>query len=115
MTQTYDAIVIGAGVMGASIAFHLAERGLKVAILSGARPRIALSGNGEGLILSPGAPAGALLEVVSRRRGVAELATVLLDAQDAHALLISVSLPGTADAGPLGRVAAPGANTCSKP
>jgi glycine/D-amino acid oxidase-like deaminating enzyme len=33
MTQTYDAIVIGAGVMGASIAFHLAERGLKVAIL----------------------------------------------------------------------------------
>ena len=25
----YDAIVIGAGVMGASIAFHLAERGLK--------------------------------------------------------------------------------------
>ena len=33
MNQTYDAIVIGAGVMGASIAFHLAERGLKVAIL----------------------------------------------------------------------------------
>lgn len=33
MTQTYDAIVIGAGVMGASIAFHLAERGLKTAIL----------------------------------------------------------------------------------
>jgi flavin-dependent dehydrogenase len=33
MTQTYDAIVIGAGVMGASLAFHLAERGLKPAIL----------------------------------------------------------------------------------
>ena len=33
MTQTYDAIVIGAGVMGASIAFHLAERGLKTAVL----------------------------------------------------------------------------------
>ena len=33
MTQTFDAIVIGAGVMGASTAFHLAERGLKVAIL----------------------------------------------------------------------------------
>ena len=30
MNQTYDAIIIGAGVMGASIAFHLAERGLKV-------------------------------------------------------------------------------------
>jgi len=33
MTQTYDAILIGAGVMGASIAFHLAERGLKTAVL----------------------------------------------------------------------------------
>ena len=33
MTQSYNAIVIGAGVMGASIAFHLAERGLKPAIL----------------------------------------------------------------------------------
>jgi glycine/D-amino acid oxidase-like deaminating enzyme len=26
MTQTYDAIIIGAGGMGISIAFHLAER-----------------------------------------------------------------------------------------
>ncbi|MCZ2127858.1 MAG: FAD-binding oxidoreductase [Anaerolineales bacterium] len=33
MTQTYDALVIGAGVMGASLAFHFAERGLKVAVL----------------------------------------------------------------------------------
>ncbi|HET8580532.1 MAG TPA: FAD-dependent oxidoreductase, partial [Nitrospiraceae bacterium] len=33
MDQTYDAIVIGAGVMGASLAFHLTERGLKPAIL----------------------------------------------------------------------------------
>src|SRR5512138_3438132 len=33
MNPTYDAIVIGGGVMGASIAFHLAERGLKIAII----------------------------------------------------------------------------------
>ncbi|MDP2778264.1 MAG: FAD-dependent oxidoreductase [Anaerolineales bacterium] len=33
MTQTYDTIIIGAGVMGASIAFHLAERGVKTVIL----------------------------------------------------------------------------------
>jgi glycerol-3-phosphate dehydrogenase len=30
MTQIYDSIIIGAGVIGASIAFRLAERGLKV-------------------------------------------------------------------------------------
>ena len=29
MTQNYDAIFIGAGVMGANIAFHLVEHGLK--------------------------------------------------------------------------------------
>ena len=33
MNPSYDAIVIGAGVMGASIAFHLAERGLRPCIL----------------------------------------------------------------------------------
>ena len=33
MTQNFDAIIVGAGVMGASIAFHLAERGLKIAII----------------------------------------------------------------------------------
>src|SRR3970282_170008 len=33
MNQTYDAIVIGAGVMGASIAYNLSQRGLKVLIL----------------------------------------------------------------------------------
>lgn len=93
--------------LAARVAGPASELGLQVALVAGARPRIALSGNGEGLILSPGAPAGALLQVVSRRRGVAELATVLLDAEDAHALLISVALPGTADTGPLGRVAAP--------
>src|SRR6266568_2424545 len=33
MTQSYDAIVIGAGVIGASIAFHLARGDLRVAIV----------------------------------------------------------------------------------
>jgi glycine/D-amino acid oxidase-like deaminating enzyme len=33
MNQTYDAIVIGAGVIGASVAYNLSQRGLKVLIL----------------------------------------------------------------------------------
>ena len=33
MAETYDVIIIGAGIMGASSAFHLARRGLKVALV----------------------------------------------------------------------------------
>jgi glycine/D-amino acid oxidase-like deaminating enzyme len=33
MTQTSDAVVIGAGIMGCSVAFHLAQRGLDVTVL----------------------------------------------------------------------------------
>jgi len=50
MTQTYDAIVIGAGVMGASIAFHLAERGLKTAILERKVTASGATGHSSGLI-----------------------------------------------------------------
>ncbi|MBK9926054.1 MAG: FAD-binding oxidoreductase [Anaerolineales bacterium] len=50
MTQTYDAIVIGAGVMGASTAFHLAERGLKVAILERKVTASGATGYSSGLV-----------------------------------------------------------------
>src|SRR5688572_26802848 len=50
MTQTYDAIVIGAGVMGASIAFHLAERGLKTAILERKVSASGATGHSSGLV-----------------------------------------------------------------
>ena len=50
MPQTYDAIVIGAGVMGASIAFHLAERGLKVAILERKVTASGATGHSSGLV-----------------------------------------------------------------
>ena len=50
MTQTYDAIVIGAGVMGASIAFHIAERGLKVAILERNVTASGATGHSSGLV-----------------------------------------------------------------
>jgi sarcosine oxidase, subunit beta len=50
MTQTYDAIVIGAGVMGASIAFHLAERGLKTTILERKVTASGATGHSSGLV-----------------------------------------------------------------
>jgi len=50
MTQTYDAIVIGAGVMGASLAFHLAERGRKTAILERQVSASGATGHSSGLV-----------------------------------------------------------------
>jgi len=50
MNQTYDAIIIGAGVMGASIAFHLAERGLKIAILERKVTASGATGHSSGLV-----------------------------------------------------------------
>jgi sarcosine oxidase, subunit beta len=50
MNQTFDAIVIGAGVMGASIAFHLAERGLRVAILERKVTASGATGHSSGLV-----------------------------------------------------------------
>jgi sarcosine oxidase, subunit beta len=50
MTQTYDAIVIGAGVMGASLAFHLSERGLKTAILERRVSASGATGHSSGLV-----------------------------------------------------------------
>jgi glycine/D-amino acid oxidase-like deaminating enzyme len=50
MTQTYDAIIIGAGVMGASLTFHLAERGQKVLILERRTVASGATGHSSGLV-----------------------------------------------------------------
>jgi sarcosine oxidase, subunit beta len=50
MNQTYDAIIIGAGVMGASLAFHLAERGIKTAILERKVTASGATGHSSGLV-----------------------------------------------------------------
>ncbi len=50
MTQTYGAIVIGAGVMGASLAFHFAERGLKTAVLERKVTASGATGHSSGLV-----------------------------------------------------------------
>ncbi len=50
MKQTYDAIVIGAGVMGASIAYNLSRRGLKVLILERQSVGVGATGASSGLV-----------------------------------------------------------------
>jgi len=50
MNQTYDAIVIGAGVMGASIAYNLSQRGLKILILERQTIAVGATGASSGLV-----------------------------------------------------------------
>jgi len=50
MNQTYDAIVIGAGVMGGSIAYNLSQRGLKVLILERQSIAVGATGASSGLV-----------------------------------------------------------------
>ena len=50
MNETYDAIVVGAGVMGASIAYNLSQRGLKVLILERQSVAVGATGASSGLV-----------------------------------------------------------------
>lgn len=48
--DTYDVIIAGAGIVGASVAFHAARQGLKVAVLDGSGPAAAASGASDGAV-----------------------------------------------------------------
>lgn len=50
MNQTFDAIVIGAGVMGGSIAYHLTQRGLKVLLVERQSIAVGATGASSGLV-----------------------------------------------------------------
>lgn len=50
MSQNFDVIVIGAGVIGVSTAFHLAERGLKPVILERKQVGFGATGSSSGLV-----------------------------------------------------------------
>jgi sarcosine oxidase, subunit beta len=49
-SNTFDAIIIGAGVIGASIAFHLAGRGVKTAVLERKQLGFGATGSSSGLV-----------------------------------------------------------------
>ncbi|MFI5255237.1 MAG: NAD(P)/FAD-dependent oxidoreductase, partial [Candidatus Limnocylindrales bacterium] len=50
MTETADVIVVGAGVHGASIAFHLARRGVSVLVLERATVAAGATGRSSGFV-----------------------------------------------------------------
>jgi sarcosine oxidase subunit beta len=50
MNETYDAIVVGAGVIGASISYNLSRRGLKVLILERQSVGVGATGASSGLV-----------------------------------------------------------------
>ncbi len=50
MTETADAIVVGAGVQGASLAFHLARRGIRVIVVERATVAAGATGRSSGLV-----------------------------------------------------------------
>jgi glycine/D-amino acid oxidase-like deaminating enzyme len=50
VAETFDVIVIGAGVHGASTAFHLAERGARTLILERAAAASGATGRSSGLV-----------------------------------------------------------------
>jgi sarcosine oxidase subunit beta len=50
MTQTYDILIIGSGIHGASLAFHLSGRGIKVAVLEKSFIAAGATGRSSGLV-----------------------------------------------------------------
>jgi len=50
MAETADAIIVGAGVQGASLAFHLAERGMRPLVLEKATVAAGATGRSSGLV-----------------------------------------------------------------
>ncbi|MBZ0162727.1 MAG: FAD-binding oxidoreductase [Notoacmeibacter sp.] len=68
MPMDYDVVIAGAGVIGASTAFHLARRGMRVAVIDATGPAAAASGASDGAV-----------SVASKKPGVmARLATASL-------------------------------------
>lgn len=68
LPMDYDVVVAGAGIVGASTAFHLARRGMRVAVIDATGPAAAASGASDGAV-----------SVASKKPGVmARLATASL-------------------------------------
>ena len=57
--QEFDLVVVGAGIVGASVSWHAAQRGLRVAVVDGIGPAAGASGASDGAV-----------SVASKREGI---------------------------------------------
>jgi len=57
--QEFDLVVVGAGIVGASVTWHAAQRGLRVAVVDGIGPAAGASGASDGAV-----------SVASKREGI---------------------------------------------
>ena len=57
--QEFDLVVVGAGIVGASVAWHAAQRGVRVAVVDGIGPAAGASGASDGAV-----------SVASKREGI---------------------------------------------
>ena len=67
--KTADAVIIGAGVIGASIAFHLTRRGIKPLVIEKSDPAAGSSGACDGLVFMQSKKPGLHLKLALESRG----------------------------------------------
>jgi glycine/D-amino acid oxidase-like deaminating enzyme len=72
--RSADVIVIGAGLVGLSVAYYLARQGISVLVLESGRPGAGSSGSGQGNFVLPIAPGHHLALALESRRLYVELA-----------------------------------------
>jgi glycine oxidase len=72
MTNTFDAIIVGGGVIGSSVAYHMAARGLKVVLLERDRLAGQASSAAAGMLAAQAEinEAGPLFELALRSRAL---------------------------------------------
>lgn len=64
-TPTYDVIVVGAGIVGASIAWHASKNGLRTAVLDASGPAAGASGASDGAVSVSSKKPGTMMELAT--------------------------------------------------